>query len=115
MADYITSVAVPAVPFDIELTYNEHELFLYVTNDRDLYDRIKGVIVALRRKSRKNTYDHNKAVKAWRYVADRGNFFYKKDFGGNGFKPAERENVAKRLADYYLDDIEGAGGWDDED
>lgn len=115
MADYITSVAVPAIPFDIELTHNEHELFLYVVNDYDLYQRIKGVIVALRRKSRKNTYDHNKAVKAWRYVADRGSFFYKKDFGGNGFKPVERENVAKRLADYYLDDIEGAGGWDDED
>ena len=112
---FITSVTVPAVPFNAELTANEHELFLYITNDCDLYRRIKGVIVALRRKSRKNTYDHNKAIKAWRYVADRGSFYYKQDFGGCGFKPAERENVAKRLADYYLDDVEGAGGWDDED
>lgn len=91
--------------------YGANELFLYSINEARLYKSIKAHILNLRAKSRRGIYDHVKAAKAWRYVADEGNKLYKSEFGYS-FNPAKRAEAARMLADYFRDDVENENGWD---
>lgn len=88
-----------------------YELFTFSLNEERLYESMKAHFLNLRAKSRKGIYDHVKAVKSWRYVADEGNKLYKSEFGYS-FNPAKRAEAARMLADYFRDDVENESGWD---
>lgn len=81
------------------------ELFLYITNDGDLYERnISLVLKNLQKKIAKGNYDPKKALKLWGYSAEWGAQKYARDFGGTWhsmFNASTRREVAKQLADYY--------------
>ena len=83
------------------------ELFLYATNDGRLYrQRIEPIINNLHRKYKKGIFDDELAVKAFMYVADDANKRYEKEFGEN-FNVPTRELCARKLLDYYEEDIKG--------
>ena len=88
-----------------------YELFTFSINEERLYKNIKAHIFNLRDLARRGIYDHVKAVKAWRYVADEGNKIYKEYFG-HGFNTATRAEAAQMLADYFRDDVENENGLD---
>ena len=87
------------------------ELFLYVTNDRELYRRmITPIIKNIKSKLAKGKFDKNLAVKGFMYAVDAGAKQYVKDYGGdvrNMFPKPVRMEVAKEMVDYYMDEIEG--------
>lgn len=86
------------------------ELFLYITNDYDLYKRnISMVLKNLSKKIQKGTYDRKKALKLWGYSAEWGAQKYARDFGGTWhqmFNKSTRTLVAKELQDYYQESLE---------
>lgn len=88
-----------------------HELHLFATNDGDLYRRgATPIINNLKRKVKKGVYDHEKAVKLWKYHADNASKKYTKEVAGERhqthlFSPATRELAARKMADYYKEDI----------
>lgn len=88
-----------------------HELHLFATNDGDLYRRgATPIINNLKRKVKKGVYDHEKAVKLWKYHADNASKKYTKEVAGERhqthlFSPATRELAARKMADYYKEDV----------
>lgn len=87
------------------------ELVLVITNDGDLYrQRTTPIIENLKKKAAKGTYDREKAVKLWQYLADDGVRMYDKEYGsGRGsvamLNPATRRRIAEELRDYYEEEI----------
>lgn len=91
------------------------ELFLYATNDGDLYRQSALPIIAnLQRKVKKGVYDAELAIKLWRYHADKAAQKYNKEFGGT-FTPATRDLAAKELRDYYDEDVQSVVKESDEE
>ena len=91
------------------MIYNEttesRELFLYATNDGNLYrGMISNVLDNLEKKIKKGIYDREKAVDAWYYVATEASNRYFKDFGYR-FSVADRFTVAVDMAEYYEEQI----------
>ena len=85
-------------------TTESTELFLYATNSGDLYrGMITAVIENLRKKAIKGTYDTEKAVDAWYYVACEASKMYNKDFGYS-FSVGDRFTVAVEMERYYKED-----------
>ena len=95
--------------------YNEtnvNELKLFAENDGDLYrQRIQPIQKNLMRKIAAGKYSHELAVKLWKYAADDAAKRYGKEFGnGDGFKifsPADRKQVAQKLADEFQAEAQG--------
>jgi hypothetical protein len=94
--------------------HNVRELFLYITNDGDLYrQRVEPIIKNLRLKVQKKKYDHDLAVKIYQYLADDGARKYMKEYGSTGdrvdstFTKVDRTQCAKELRDYYDDEVRG--------
>ena len=97
------------------------DLELFIQNDSDLYDRaIVPTIVSLQKKFKRGVYNHDRAVDAWKHVADMGARAYDEQIGdeeGNTARRFEgnvavasvdtRMEVAKRLADHYFDNVNG--------
>lgn len=87
------------------------ELFLYITNDGDLYrQRITPIIKNMKSKLTKGKFDPTLAIKGFMYAVDDGAKKYVKDYGGDVrsmFPKSVRMEVAKELVDYYMDEIEG--------
>lgn len=99
-------------------TPDEHlvrELVLYAQNDGDLYrQRVQPIMANLRKKMEKGTYDPEKAIKVWQYLADDAAKRYTKEFGNNGphggfgiFSPADRYEAAVEFRDDFQ-----AGAWE---
>ena len=85
-------------------TVESRELFLYATNDGDLYRRmITSVIKNLRKKAIKGLYDKEKAVDAYYNVATEASKRYYKDFGYS-FTVQDRFTAATDMEEYYRDD-----------
>ena len=86
---------------------NEHaakELHLYAGNHAQLHkQRIMPVVANLSKKHAKGTYDHEKAKKLWKYVADDAAKHYGKEFGGK-FSAGDRRMTASALADEHRDE-----------
>lgn len=83
-----------------------NELFLFITNDADLYRQtIQPAINNLKKKYKKGIYDINKAVDLWYYVATNGSNLYNKYYGYN-FTVTERFTCAIDLEKYFKEDIE---------
>lgn len=87
-------------------TEESRELMLYAINSGDLYKRqITPVINNLRKKAAKGTYDSEKAIDAWYYVACSASQMYNKDFGYS-FTVTDRFTAAVELEQYYKEDVE---------
>ena len=87
-------------------TEESRELMLYAINSGDLYKRqITPVINSLRKKAAKGTYDNEKAVDAWYYVACSASQMYYKDFGYS-FTVTDRFTAAVDMEQYYREDVE---------
>lgn len=85
-------------------TVESRELFLYATNDGDLYRRsITPVIENLRKKAAKGQYDKEKAVDAYYYITTEASKRYNKDFGYS-FSVQDRFTAAVDIEEYYRDD-----------
>lgn len=91
------------------MRYNEttesRELFLYATNDGNLYRQmITPIINNLRKKAKKGTYDSDRAVDAWYTVATQASNKYNKDYG-YAFTVQERYTVAVDMEKYYVEEV----------
>lgn len=78
------------------------ELLLYIENDQPLYRATEAMRGAIAKKVCQGKYDHARAQKGFRAVADVGARAYAKEFGGNSartFPGAVRNEVAKDMAD----------------
>ena len=87
-------------------TQESRELMLYAINNGELYRRqITPVINSLRKKAVKGTYDSDKAVDVWYYVACSASQMYDKDFGYS-FSVTDRFTAAVDMEQYYREDVE---------
>lgn len=91
------------------MNYNEttesRELFMYATNDGELYRQmITPIIKNLRKKAEKGLYNAEKAVDAWYPVATMASNKYGKDYGYT-FGVQERYTAAVDMRDYYEEEI----------
>jgi len=89
-----------------------NELDLYIMNNEDLYRRrFMPIISNIKRKLKKNVYDHEKAQKLWMYLVDDAAKEYVKEFGTPGedvkdmFPKETREKVARQISDRELENI----------
>lgn len=86
-------------------TTESQELFLYTTNDGEIYRRqITPAINNLRQKAIKGTYNQNKSIDLFYYIATAASNKYKKDFGYS-FSVGDRFTAAADMANYYKDEI----------
>lgn len=81
-----------------------HELFLYITNDGQLYKQATNIINNMKKKLKAGKFDPTLAVKGFFYLADAGAKKYEKDFGDKFSKSVKME-TAKELLDYYMGEI----------
>lgn len=94
-----------------ESSVEARELYLFITNDGDIYrQRITPIIKNMRRKHKKGEYDQEKALKGWMYAVEDGAKKYHKDFGSGGtwnamFPKSVRMEVAKELEEYYMEEV----------
>ena len=89
-----------------------NELDSYIMNNEDLYRRrFMPIISNIKRKMKKNVYDHEKAQKLWMYLVDDAAKEYVKEFGSaqddvsNMFPKETRERVARIISDRELENI----------
>ena len=89
-----------------------NELDSFIMYDEDLYRRrFMPIISNLRRKVRKNVYDHEKAQALWMYLIDDAAKQYVKEFGStqddvsNMFPKETRLQVARNISDRELENI----------
>ena len=90
------------------MNYNEtpesRELFMYATNCGGLYrQQILPVIANLRKKAIKGTYDADKAVDLYYYIATAASNMYNREFGYK-FSVADRFTAAVDMEAYYRED-----------
>lgn len=86
-------------------TEEARELFLYATNDGDLYrSMISPIIANLKKKAAKGIYDAEKAADAFYHVATEASRHYFRDFGYS-FSVGDRFTVAVDMADYYSEEV----------
>ena len=91
------------------MTYHEttesRELFLYATNDGNLYRQmVTPIINNLRKKAQRGEYNSDKAVDAWYPVATAASAKYNKDYGYS-FTVQERFTAASDMEEYYREEI----------
>ena len=85
-------------------TTESRELFLYATNEGDLYRRmVLPTIENLRKKAINGTYETEKAIDAYYYIATEASKMYKKDFGYS-FSVQDRFTAAVEMEDHYRED-----------
>lgn len=89
-----------------------NELFLYAANSRTLYDMyIQPVLENFRRKVKKGTFNAELAPKAFYDCVKAAAVQYCKEFGTPGqpyyyiFNAATRREVARRMYEYFADEI----------
>ena len=86
-------------------TAESRELFLYATNDGELYRRMISPIIAnLRKKASKGIYDAEKTIDAFYPVATEASKHYARDFGYS-FGVGDRFTVACDMVDYYKEEV----------
>ena len=89
-----------------------NELDSYIMNNEELYRRrFMPIISNIRRKLKKNVYDHDKAQKLWMYLVDDAAKEYVKEFGttqddvATMFPKETRQKVAQTRSDRELENI----------
>jgi len=95
-----------------------NELDSFIMNNEDLYRRrFMPIISNIKRKLKKNVYDHEKAQKLWMYLVDDAAKEYVKEFGSTQddvatmFPKETRQQVARVISDRELENIK-AGEYD---
>jgi uncharacterized protein (DUF2384 family) len=95
-----------------------NELDTYIMNNEELYRRrFMPIISNIRRKLKKNVYDHEKAQKLWMYLVDDAAKEYVKEFGSTAddvktmFPKETRQQVARMISNRELENIK-AGEYD---
>ncbi len=96
-----------------------NELDSFIMNDEDLYRRrFMPIITNIRRKMKRNVYDHEKVIKLWMYLVDDAARKYVQDNGSpdedvkDMFPKETRLKVAQVIADREKENIEN-GEYDD--
>ena len=88
-----------------ENTTESRELFLYTTNNAELYKKmITSIIDSMKKKAEKGVYDKDKAVDAFYRVATEGSNRYYKDYGYR-FSVGDRWTTAVDMEKYYREEI----------
>ena len=89
-----------------------NELDSYIMNNEELYRRrFMPIISNIKRKIKKNVYDHEKAQKLWMYLVDDAAKEYVKEFGSTQddvatmFPKETRQQVARVISDRELENI----------
>ena len=89
-----------------------NELDTFIMNNEELYRRrFMPIISNIKRKLKKNVYDHEKAQKLWMYLVDDAAKQYVKEFGSTQddvstmFPKATRQQVARVISDRELENI----------
>ena len=89
-----------------------NELDSYIMNNEELYRRrFMPIISNIKRKIKKNVYDHEKAQKLWMYLVDDAAKEYVKEFGSTQddvkdmFPKDTRQQVARQISDRELENI----------
>ena len=89
-----------------------NELDSYIMNNEGLYRRrFMPIISNIKRKMKKNVYDHEKAQKLWMYLVDDAAKEYVKEFGSTQddvadmFPKETRQQVARVISDRELENI----------
>ena len=89
-----------------------NELDTFIMNNEDLYRRrFMPIISNIKRKMKKNVYDHEKAQKLWMYLVDDAAKEYVKEFGSTQddvvtmFPKETRQQVARVISDRELENI----------
>ncbi len=89
-----------------------NELDSYIMNNEDLYRRrFMPIISNIKRKIKKNVYDHEKAQKLWMYLIDDAAKEYVKEYGSTQddvatmFPKETRQQVARIMSDRELENI----------
>ena len=89
-----------------------NELDSYIMNNEDLYRRrFMPIISNIKRKLKRNVYDHEKAQKLWMYLIDDAAKEYVKEFGSQQddvidmFPKEVRQQVARIISDRELENI----------
>lgn len=86
-------------------TEESRELFLYATNDGDLYrSMVCPVIANMKKKAEKGIYDAEKAISVYYRIATEASNHYYRDFGYK-FSVTDRYTVACDMADYYQEEV----------
>lgn len=96
------------------------ELVLYIENDGDLYRQsFLPIVYNLQKKIKKGTFDLEKSLTLWGFLADAGAKKYTKDLGSPGdkwndlFNKSTRRLVAKELAESFMAEIEAGNFWEE--
>jgi len=89
-----------------------NELDTFIMNNEDLYRRrFMPIISNIKRKLKKNMYDHEKAQKLWMYLVDDAAKEYVKEYGSQQddvktmFPKETRQQVARIISDRELENI----------
>ena len=89
-----------------------NELDTYIMNSEELYRRrFMPIISNIKRKMKRNVYDHEKAQKLWMYLVDDAAKEYVKEFGSTQddvatmFPKETRQQVARIISDRELENI----------
>ena len=89
-----------------------NELDSYIMNNEELYRRrFMPIISNIKRKLKRNVYDHEKAQKLWMYLIDDAAKEYVKEFGSQQddvmdmFPKETRQQVARIISDRELENI----------
>ena len=89
-----------------------NELDSYIMNNEELYRRrFMPIITNIRRKMKRNVYDHEKVIKLWMYLVDDAARKYVQEFGSpdqdvkDMFPKETRLKVAQNIADRELENI----------
>ena len=89
-----------------------NELDSYIMNNEDLYRRrFMPIISNIKRKMKKNEYEHEKAQKLWMYLIDDAAKEYVKEYGSTQddvatmFPKETRQQVARIMSDRELEII----------
>ena len=89
-----------------------NELDTFIMNNEDLYRRrFMPIISNIKRKMKRNVYDHEKAQKLWMYLVDDAAKEYVKEFGSTQddvadmFPKETRQQVARVISDRELENI----------
>ena len=89
-----------------------NELDSYIMNNEDLYRRrFMPIISNIKRKLKKNVYDHEKAQTLWMYLVNDAAKAYVKEYGSTPddvatmFPKETRQQVARIISDRELENI----------
>ena len=89
-----------------------NELDTYIMNNENLYRRrFMPIISNIKRKLKRNVYDHEKAQKLWMYLVNDAAKEYVKEYGStqddvsNMFPKETRMQVARVISDRELENI----------